>query len=94
MAVFDDRQPWEGKLRLHLYRVTENGLAPVLEREAPVAVQLEPGEPLRLECEHFLDCIWAGSRPRTDGEEGLRVLRVLEAASRSLAAGGSPVSLP
>jgi acetyltransferase-like isoleucine patch superfamily enzyme len=47
-------------------------------------VPLTEGEPLNLECRHFLDCIASGARPRTDGAEGLRVLRVLARASQSL----------
>jgi predicted dehydrogenase len=41
-------------------------------------------EPLRLECQHFLDCINNHTIPRTDGEDGLRVVKILEAAQRSL----------
>jgi predicted dehydrogenase len=41
-------------------------------------------EPLRLECEHFLECIREGRRPRSDGEAGLRVVRVLDALQRGL----------
>lgn len=41
-------------------------------------------EPLRVECQHFVDCIINNSRPITDGWEGLRVVQVLEAAQRSL----------
>lgn len=41
-------------------------------------------EPLRLECQHFLDCINNHSIPRTNGEDGLRVVKILEAAQRSL----------
>src|SRR5262249_32494404 len=48
------------------------------------AVTVTEGEPLRLECQHFLDCIATGSRPRTDGDEGVRVLRVLAQASAAL----------
>ena len=45
-------------------------------------------EPLLLECQHFVDCIRSGERPLTDGESGLRVVTVLEAAQASMAAGG------
>ena len=55
--------------------------------------RLEWREPLTLECEHFLRCVREGTNPRSDGENGLRVVRVLEAASRSLAADGAPVQL-
>jgi predicted dehydrogenase len=45
-------------------------------------------EPLRLECEHFINCIMEGARPLTCGWDGLKVVRVLEAAERSLHYGG------
>jgi predicted dehydrogenase len=51
------------------------------------------GEPLRLECQHFVDCIQTGERPLTDGRNGLDVVRVLEAAQRSLEAGGVAESI-
>jgi predicted dehydrogenase len=41
-------------------------------------------EPLRIECRHFVECVRSGARPRSDGEAGLRVVRVLEALQRSL----------
>ena len=47
-------------------------------------------EPLRLECEHFVDCVLSGRKPHTDGEAGVRVVRVLEALQASLDAGGAP----
>jgi predicted dehydrogenase len=47
-------------------------------------------EPLLVECQHFVDCIRTGERPLTDGESGLRVVTVLEAAQASMAAGGAP----
>lgn len=55
--------------------------------------KLDMVEPLRLECEHFINCIKNQTAPLTDGAEGLRVVRVLEAAQRSLDAGGAVVSL-
>lgn len=50
-------------------------------------------EPLRIECEHFLECIRTGQQPRSDGRSGLRVVRVLEALQSSLDAGGTPVAV-
>jgi|YelNatPaOPRAMG01_1025707.scaffolds.fasta_scaffold00261_2 predicted dehydrogenase len=50
-------------------------------------------EPLRAELEHFVECIRTGSRPRSDGRDGLRVVRVLECAQQSLKHGGKPVPL-
>jgi predicted dehydrogenase len=46
-------------------------------------------EPLRTQCEHFLDCIRTGRRPQSDGRVGLKVVRLLEAADRSLHNSGS-----
>ncbi|MGH8101720.1 MAG: Gfo/Idh/MocA family oxidoreductase, partial [Chthoniobacterales bacterium] len=57
------------------------------------APPVEGIEALRTEALHFLDCISNGSRPITDGESGLQVIRVLEAATRSIALRGAPVDL-
>ena len=59
-------------------RTASNGARPCRCRSAPrpIPLPLDEGEPLKLECQHFLDCIASGGRPRTDGREGLRVLRV------------------
>jgi predicted dehydrogenase len=50
--------------------------------------RIEEPEPLKVECEHFVECIANKAAPRTDGENGLRVVSVLEAAQRSLRQGG------
>ena len=50
-------------------------------------------EPLSVECEHFLDCIVNKKQPMTDGENGLRVVKVLEAAQRSLEQNGIPIDI-
>jgi predicted dehydrogenase len=47
-------------------------------------------EPLRIECEHFVQCVRERRRPRSDGEAGLRVVRVLDALQRSLDASRRP----
>ena len=49
-------------------------------------------EPLQLEMRHFIECVRDGTRPRSDGEAGLRVVRVLDAGMRSLRSGGTRVS--
>ena len=46
-------------------------------------------EPLKVECQHFVDCVRSGERPMTDGVSGLRVVRVLEAAQASMVADGA-----
>lgn len=50
-------------------------------------------EPLLRECRHFVDCILEDRVPSTNGEKGVQVVRVLEAADKSIKKGGSPVSL-
>ena len=65
-----------------------------ITRSGPVwSPALPNDEPLRLECEHFIDCVRTGQRPRTDGEAGVRVVRILEALQASLDAGGTPQPL-
>lgn len=48
-------------------------------------------EPLRVECQHFVDCVLRDEQPRSDGRDALNVIRVLEAMERSLREGGRPV---
>jgi predicted dehydrogenase len=50
-------------------------------------------EPLKAECQHFVECIQQGSVPLTSGQQGLELVRILEASSESLKKGGAPVSL-
>lgn len=61
-----------------------------------VIPQLSFVEPLKLECEHFVECVATGRTPLTDGRSGLRVVRILESAQRSLAADGAleEIALP
>jgi predicted dehydrogenase len=54
---------------------------------------IQQTEPLRVECQHFVDCIRAGKTPLSDGKRGLEVVQVLEAASRSLRMGGGIVHI-
>ena len=46
-----------------------------------------------MQCQHFLDCINEGKRPRTDGLNGLRVVQVVEAAQQSLHLGGQAIAV-
>lgn len=84
MAVFDDAKPWDEKLLLYPHEIRWENNAPVPARAEPEKVQVPESEPLRLECEHFLSSMATGASPLTDGREGLRTLRVLNAAQRSL----------
>jgi predicted dehydrogenase len=55
---------------------------------------LSQAEPLKLECQHFVDCIDSGKEPETSGMDGLRVVQILEASTLSLRKNGAAVPLP
>jgi predicted dehydrogenase len=57
------------------------------------APYLKQEEPLKTECQHFLECIHHGKEPLTSGKKGLELVRILEASSESLKLGGSAVEL-
>lgn len=84
MAVFNDGEPWKSKLLLYRHRIEWRDAMPVPERAEAHPIELDEGEPLQLECQHFLDCIATGGVPRTDGYEGIRVLKVLTEATAAL----------
>ena len=85
MAVFDDTQPWASKVQLYAHKIDidADGI-PVPAKADAKNIELVEDEPLKLECKHFLDCVQSGETPRTDGYEGLRVLKVLQAAQDAL----------
>ncbi len=98
--VFDDVKTVEQ------VRVFEKGVIPSAA-EAPsygeyrfmirdgdiVSPKIEVSEPLKNQCRHFLECVVEGSRPLTDGQAGLEVVRVMAAIDRSLERNGAPVSV-
>ena len=77
MAVFDDVRPWEEKLSLYRHVIDTSGAVPVPHKAEPEFISVPQGEPLKSECQHFLECMASGDTPFTDGEEALRVLRVM-----------------
>ena len=93
MAVFDDLASYEQKLVLYPNRVDFEDCFPVLRKEEAHPVEFSRDEPLRCECEHFLNRIHDRKQPLTDAESGIAVLRVLEACQESLEANGAPVAL-
>jgi UDP-2-acetamido-3-amino-2,3-dideoxy-glucuronate N-acetyltransferase len=84
MAVFDDLEENENKLRLYPHSIEWKNRLPVINRAESKSVSTELVEPLRAECQHFLECIQTRRQPRTDGEEGLRVLGVLQKCEEAL----------
>jgi UDP-2-acetamido-3-amino-2,3-dideoxy-glucuronate N-acetyltransferase len=90
MAVFDDTQA-EQKLVLYPHRIDWINRVPVVRKAEGEIVTLPKVEPLRLECLHFMECIKDRKRPRTDGENGVQVLKILHAAGQSIRSHGQPV---
>jgi len=84
MAVFDDGEPWDTKLLHYPHVVAWREGIPSPSKANAIPVPLDCAEPLIRECNHFLSCVAAGTTPRTDGREAVRVLRVLDAAERSM----------
>lgn len=82
MAVFDDTA--KHKLVLYPHKVEWKNRIPTAVKANGEIVDLEDREPLRAECQHFLDCVESRTSPVSDGIEGLRVLRVLDACQRAL----------
>ena len=97
MIVYDDVDA-EAKLRIYDKGVYKHGSA---YGEAQLKIhsgdiyipKIDMSEPLRNECAHFIECVRDNKCPRTDGENGLRVVRVLEAAQKSLEKNGETVAI-
>jgi len=86
MATFDD-MAIEGKLTVYDkgFDAGATGYGEYITRSGDIyCPQIPNDEPLRLECEHFIECVRQRERPRSDGEAGLRVVRVLEELQHSL----------
>jgi len=86
MATFDD-MALEGKVTIYDKGFDEDarGYGEYITRSGDIFSPRIPNlEPLRLECEHFVESVLSGERPRSDGASGLRVVRVLERLQRSL----------
>jgi len=92
MAVFDDTQT-EQKLVLYPHRIDWVDRVPVARKAEGEVVKLDQQEPLKAECEHFVECVRDHKTPRTDGANGLQVLRVLHAAGQSIRDHGQPVAM-
>ena len=92
MAVFDDMES-ERKLVLYSHRIDWVERVPIARKDGGQAVPIPKDEPLRRECEHFIECLRTRHTPRTDGQGAVRVLEVLEACERSLRNGGHPIEI-
>lgn len=93
MAVFDDTAPAERRLALHDRHVSWIDGQPQLHSIEPEYPVLPEDEPLRETCADFIRSVTSRNPPLTDGVSGLRVLTVLDAARRSMRAGGTRIQL-
>jgi len=93
MAVFDDTRPWNEKLLIFPHEINWRNYIPVPSTATPEYISVSEMEPLKVECEHFLHCIATDQSPMTDGREGLRVLRILNASQRSLNEHGKKIEI-
>jgi len=92
MAVFDDVS--SEKLFLYPHTIDwSEGKIPIAHKADCSVIPFEKAEPLREELKHFLECIETRRQPKTDGREGLSVLRILSAAEESLANSNRAVSM-
>jgi len=97
MVVFDDTQPAE-KIRIYdkgvdLMEYDTFGEYLSLRSGDIFVPKIDPVEPLKNECTHFLKCIQNGTKPLTDGSSGYEVVKILEAAQRSIENEGIPILL-
>lgn len=84
MAVFDDTQNWDTKLSFRQDYFNSSRVE---------VIPLSPEEPLKRECQHFLQACKDRTSPKTDADEGLGVVEILEVAQASADAGGIPIEL-
>ena len=99
MVVFDEVAPFDQLRIVDKGASLSNGNGsdvPVFEyRDGDVrAPSISAAEPLKLECAHFLECVEKSKTPRSDGQEALRVISIIEAAHQSLENEGQRVDLP
>jgi UDP-2-acetamido-3-amino-2,3-dideoxy-glucuronate N-acetyltransferase len=92
MAVFDDTSP-EQKLRIYAHSVNWIDRRPVAQKSEAVAIPFEDKEPLKEECQHFLQCIIDRKLPLTDGHQGIDVLKILNACQQSMENGGISIRI-
>lgn len=92
MAIFNDTLK-EGKLQIHDKGVDWVNRQPVPRKNDATAIPIDTYEPLKAECAHFLSSIELKQTPKTDGKNGIEVLKVLNACEDSLNSHGMPVNL-
>tara|TARA_Y100000389_G_C17445914_1_gene511585 strand:+ start:1334 stop:2311 length:978 start_codon:yes stop_codon:yes gene_type:complete len=84
MLVFDDTKPWNEKLSIQRYQAETTQGSPMLKKGDLEFIKAIEDEPLKNECQHFIDVVENNIKPLTNEHEGLKVLKVLTAATLSL----------
>ncbi len=84
MIVFDDTQSGDAKLLQYPHAVAWKNDLPIPDKAEAVPVPYGVEEPLRSECQHFLDCVAQNASPRSSATEGTQVLTVLDLCQKSL----------
>jgi len=101
MIVYDDVENIE-KIKVFERGVTikeNSGPKGILERQLFYQMgdvwspRIDTQEPLKIECEHFIDCVKNGKTPFSDGSKGLEIVRILEAVDRSIKEGGKKIHI-
>ncbi len=92
MAEFNDTDP-DKKLKLYRHEIEWRDRKPVPRPGEPEVVPVPPDEPLKLECQDFIDCLESREKPKTDGVKGLQVLEILSRCALSLQRNGAVISL-
>ena len=83
ILVFDDTKPWNEKLAIYPYEVVSSKGIINLKKSDVKYLEVPEEEPLKNECQHFIDVVEKDIKTMIDGSEGLRVVKVLSAASKS-----------
>jgi len=89
MAVFDDTMNGSDKLSLYRHDLHWDGDLPVMNKAEAEAVPYGDAEPLRRECQIYLEAVATGAKFPSDADESARVLSVLTACQKSIATGKS-----
>jgi UDP-2-acetamido-3-amino-2,3-dideoxy-glucuronate N-acetyltransferase len=91
MAEFNDTS--KDKLVIFKHEIEWHDRMPVPHRGEPEVIPIAPDEPLKLECQEFIECITTRRRPKTDGRKGLQVLEILAYCQQSMEDNGKVISI-
>ena len=90
MITFNDGESWDQKISLYKHKIDWDGQTPTPNKADLEYISVKDiCEPLHAQAQHFLDCVESGNAPLTPTDEGARVLKVLDAADRSMKSGNA-----